>query len=96
MKKLFVKILSGCLLFAAVMEDISPFFSNDETPIIALEKEENKGKELEKEKDGKEKLFQDQFIYLAKGYGRALYFTDSTCFKYPAYISIPEIPPKQA
>ena len=85
-----------CLLFGAVIEDVSPLFSNNETVIIALEKEESKGKELEKEKDTKEKLFHDQLVYEAIADDHSLYIPDHTWFKYSAYLSLPEIPPKQA
>ena len=78
------------------MQDIAPFFSNIETAIVMPDKEdENKSKEIEKEKDSKEKLFARQFVYRSITANRSLYISTPTYFKYSAYISLPDIPPRR-
>jgi len=96
-KKRVVKILAFLLLLAFFSETTSGIWFKDTGSVVLTEKDEKGNKkEIDTEKeDSKDKLY--QFISQQEEFNNTCSYFELRCFhfKYSAYLSLPEIPPKQ-
>jgi hypothetical protein len=88
-----IKILTFLLLVAFATESFSSLWIKADSSIVMTEKEEKDSKETEKE-DAKDKLNQCSTAIQIELDNKQLFVLSHTYFKYSAYLSLPEIPPK--